>query len=250
MRKTIFALVLSVLLVQCRKTEVIVVSGYPPINVPNDLPVGKSGHDLLSGSNYSYLDIEIQYMPGMQLQAESVNNLVNFLNTYLNKPGGIGVTSKEVPSIAKTTVSLDDVATFEKQYRTAYNSGNHMRAYVVVVDAGYTTQGVIGVAYRNTSLCIFGKTVQSSSGNFGQVSRVKLETGVLDHEWGHLLGLVNNGTPMVTDHEDTQHKVHCNNKNCLMYYETETGGLPNMMNTALPTLDANCISDLKGNGGK
>jgi hypothetical protein len=249
MRKIIFVLATVLLLFGCHKTEVIEVSGYASINVPNDLPVGKSAHDLLSGSNYTGLDIELQYMPGVQLQAESVNNLVSFLNTYLNKPDGITVNSTAVPSIGKTTVSLDDIASYEKQHRTAYNSDKHLRAYVLVADAGYTTQGVIGVAYRNTSLCIFGKTVQASSGSFGQVSRVKLETGVLEHEWGHLLGLVNNGTPMVANHEDTLHKVHCTNKNCLMYYETETGGF-SMLNTALPTLDASCTNDLKTNGGK
>jgi hypothetical protein len=69
----------------------------------------------------------------------------------------------------------------------------------------------------------------------------------LKHEFGHLLGLVDVGSPTVNPHEDTNHPNHCDSRDCLMYYATETAATSN--NIAL-TLDDNCKADLKANGGK
>jgi predicted Zn-dependent protease len=75
------------------------------------------------------------------------------------------------------------------------------------------------------------------------------------HEFGHLFGLVNNGTPAQSDHEDTTpgSKAHCKVEGCLMVASLEFG------NSALGVLeganvsadfDEKCRLDLKANGGK
>lgn len=219
-------------------------------NPANDLSVGASARDLLSASSYTTVNIQIEYSPGMQLQQGSINNLVAFLQTFLNKPGGINITQTQVGSLNKSQISVNDALLFEQSNRTVYTSGNSIGIFILVADADYSTPGVGGVAYLNTSVVILEKTVQSNSGGIGQANRVNVESGVLEHEFGHLLGLVNNGTPMVVPHEDEAHKPHCNNKNCLMYYEIETSGLMNGLNSGIPTLDANCFNDLRANGGK
>ena len=43
-------------------------------------------------------------------------------------------------------------------------------------------------------MVIFGKTIHDNSGALGQTSRTKLESTVLDHEFGHILGLVDIGS--------------------------------------------------------
>ena len=45
--------------------------------------------------------------------------------------------------------------------------------YVLFTDASYEVANVLGVAYRNTSVVLFGKTIRSNSGGLGQASRVK-----------------------------------------------------------------------------
>ncbi|MBC7586741.1 MAG: hypothetical protein H7178_00160 [Chitinophagaceae bacterium] len=40
-------------------------------------------------------------------------------------------------------------------------------------DASYDVANVLKVAYRNTSVVLFGKTIRSNSGGLGQASRVK-----------------------------------------------------------------------------
>ncbi len=88
-------------------------------------------------------------------------------------------------------------------------------------------------------------------GGLAQPSRAAAETAVINHEFGHLLGLVNNGTPMIGDHQDEPHGKHCDNSKCLMYYAAETSDLlANLLTGAVPGLCVNCENDLKGNGGK
>ena len=79
-----------------------------------------------------------------------------------------------------------------------------------------------------------------------------METTVVSHEFGHILGLTNLGSDMQEDHEDDAHPKHCDVEICLMYWATESSaGLDNMLNmTSAPQLDAQCIADLQANGGK
>src|SRR5690349_6793833 len=99
MKKIFFVLSLVFITVRCTKESTAPTSNQP-INALNVLSVGKSAHDLVSTQASSSLAIEIQYMPGMQLLPESVDNLLNFLKTYLDKPGGITITQKQVTSFA------------------------------------------------------------------------------------------------------------------------------------------------------
>lgn len=246
--KRLFSTLLVIILVTgCRKDTVTTTTGGPNSAIDKQ-SVGSSARDLLTSSRYPILNIEIQYAPGMKPQDQTVTNLINFLNTYLNKPAGINVTQTAVPSLNAATVSLQDIANYENRNRVVYTTGNSIAVWILFADADYTTANVGGVSFWNTSIAIFEKTIQARSGGIGQASRVKVESGTLIHEMGHLLGLVNLGTPMVKPHEDASHPSHCSNTACLMYYATQTSGLMNA--NALPTLDADCVNDLRGNGGK
>ena len=74
----------------------------------------------------------------------------------------------------------------------------------------------------------------------------------MNHEFGHILGLVNNGTPVQSDHHDTANGAHCDVEDCLMYWQAETsGGLGDLVGmSSPPPLDPQCIDDLQANGGK
>lgn len=216
-----------------------------------DQSVGVSAHDLLSSDRYTSLKIEIQYMPGFKPDADAVNHLVNFLTTRLNKPSGIEVVQQEIAASANTVLSTQEVLNIEKQNRTVYTKDNQLGVYFLFTNGNYTDDNVLGIAYRNTSMCLFGKKIQDNSGGVGQASTYKLEATVLEHEFAHILGLVNTGSSMQTAHQDTPHGAHCNNKNCLMYYAAETTDMLGFLVTGnIPSLDSNCINDLKANGGK
>jgi hypothetical protein len=217
----------------------------------HDRATGASANDLLSSARYISLKIEIQYMPGFEPDVAAINHLSGFLSSRLNKPGGIEVIQKQIPAAAGTVLSAQDVRNIEKQNRTVYTSGNQLAVYFLFTNGKYSTDKVLGIAYQNTSMCLFGKTVHENSGGVGQASRSKLEATVMEHEFAHILGLVNTGTSMQTAHQDAAHGAHCNNENCLMYYAAETTDILGFLVTGnIPSLDASCINDLNANGGK
>ncbi len=242
-------LVAAVFFASCSK------SGY--VNNP-DIPdnlhnrnVGASANDLLASSKYSSLKIEVQYMTGYQPDAAALDHLKNTLNGLLNKPGGITVVTKEIPASSNSSLSVNDVISIEKNNRTAFTNGNELAVYILYTNGNYTDPGVLGVAYKNTSAVLFGKKINDNSGGLGQASRTKLVATVAEHELGHLLGLVDLGTPMQTGHKDDPHGNHCSNTSCLMYYTSETTDILGFLVTgSIPVLDANCRADLQANGGK
>lgn len=215
----------------------------------NDRSVGSSAKDLLSASKYTSLKVNIQYMPGYAPDQGALNHLHTFLTNILNKPGGITITTKEIPAAANTTLAVEDVHAIEKANRTGSNTSNEINVYILYTNGNYTNAEVLGIAYKNTSAALFGKKIHDNSGGVGQVSRTKLEATVLEHEMGHILGLVNIGSPMQTPH--SMHGNHCDNQFCLMYYASETMDILGILLTGnVPMLDVNCLDDLRANGGK
>lgn len=247
--KAFIAVMLVASIVSCKKETAF--SNNPSANDLHNKSVGYSANQLLSGGTYKSLKIEIQYMTGLAPDAAALSHLQNVLNSYLNKPSGITIVTKEIPATSSTTLSIDQIKTIEEQNRTVFTSGDQLGVYFLYTNGNFTEDNVLGVAYRNTSMTLFGKKIHDNSGGLGQTSRTKLEATVLEHEFGHILGLVDIGSPMQTNHKDAAHGNHCSNNNCLMYYASETTDILGFLLTGnIPSFDANCIADLHANGGK
>ena len=247
MKKILLVSSLLVFLFSCRKQN-----NTNPETLPNsysDQALGKSAVDMLSSVTYTTLNIQVQYMPGYPLDATTISNLTAYLNGICNKPGGINITQSQIAANGHA-FTVDSAAITERINRTAYTSGNTIAVYILVTDGFDTSLTTLGFAYRNTSICLFGKDIYANSGGFGQPTRVALETSVLEHELGHILGLVNLGTPMQVFHQDTVHNNHCTNPHCLMYYAIDTHNVIPTLSSTVPLLDSNCLNDLHANGGK
>jgi predicted Zn-dependent protease len=219
-------------------------------------PPGVNANSFLAANAYDQLVIEVQYVTGFAPSQQAVNNLTGLLQGYLNKPVGISVEQKAVSSPGKANYSLADIKDFESHNRTQLTKDKKLTAYVFFADGDYaetasSSSKVLGIAYRSGSIVIFEKTIKSFSGGLTQPPTATLESIVMEHEFGHLLGLVNNGSNMQTAHQDTANGKHCSNQNCLMYYLAETSDVvANITGGNVPPLDSNCINDLKANGGK
>jgi hypothetical protein len=214
-------------------------------------------NDFLASTKYDKLVIQIQAVSGYELTDQTVTNLVSFLEQRLNKPGGIEVLKNSVASPGKATLTLDDLMALEKTNRTQFSDlgMKTLTAYFFVADGEYsgstTDSKVLGIAYSSSAMVLFEQSIRSFTGNAGQPSLTTLESTVIEHEFGHILGLVNDGTNMQTAHQDEPHGKHCNNTNCLMYYDVETSAsVTNIFGGGIPSLDTNCLNDLKANGGK
>lgn len=217
--------------------------------------ISVNAKDYLSANNYDKLIIQIQYVNGLQPSAGAVEDLKTFLSQRLNKPGGVEVTYSNINSPGKSVYTINDIRAIESINRGVKHEGRSITAYILFLDGEYSQNTsnlkTLGIAYGSSSMVIFEKTIRDLSGGLGQPSVSSVETTVCEHEFGHVLGLVNNGTDMTTGHQDEPHGKHCNNTNCLMYYTAETSDmLSNLLGNNVPVLDANCINDLKANGGK
>jgi hypothetical protein len=251
MRRIIYIiLVLSFVALQCKKdTE--------PYKSPaqnsydHNLNPGKSARDFLGSASYKSLKIEIQYMPGFRPDPRAINIFIDLLSERLKKPSGILVEEKEIDPTLKTTFILSDISGIESRNRTVFTNGDQMGAYILFTSGAYYTGNILGLAYKNTSVCFFGEPLQIFSGGVTEEDKIRIIALLLTHEFGHLLGLVDMGTLMFVAHRDINNGNHCDNSDCLMHHSFE----PDTRNFARilqydPSFDANCINDLHANGGK
>ena len=209
----------------------------------------------LESGKFDRLAIQIVYEKGYALTSETKTHLQNFLAERLNKPDGIIFDEKEIPFQGKGLIGMNDIRNMEKQFRTNFSKGKTLAVFVFCGAGDYSGNSgnskVLGIAYDNTSLALFGKTIHAYSGGLTQPPRSVLESTVTEHEFGHLIGLVDNGTNMVQYHRDVENGHHCDKKDCLMYYAAETTDIiSNLLGGEVPALDNYCVRDLQGNGGK
>ncbi|MFT5751434.1 MAG: hypothetical protein ACI86L_000935, partial [Dokdonia sp.] len=148
----------------------------------------------------------------------------------------------------------NEIVAIEDEHRTVFNNGDEIGVYVFFSNGNSSSNSgnsvVLGTAYRNTSMVIYQKTFidlanQSTTG----INRTLIETSTLRHEFGHIFGLVNTGTPLTSAHEDQNNTRHCNVEECLMYFQTVTNIFNNSNLSSIPDFDPLCIADLQANGG-
>ncbi len=251
MKTLLQVLIITALLTGCNKSDGDYVNNPGISGQLHNRSVGTSANELLALSKYTSLKIEVMYMTGYAPDAAALNHLQATLSGLLNKPGGISIATREIPASTNTSLSVNDIVQIEKANRTVFTDGLQIAVSILITNGSYVDANVLGVAYKNTSVALMGKTINDNSGGLGQASRTKLVATVLEHELGHLLGLVDLGSPMQTGHKDAAHGSHCNNTNCLMHYTSETSDILGFLITGnIPSFDTNCRADLTANGGK
>ena len=250
--KLIPVLALFVLLSSCKSDD----SG-DSVNDPraeNLKVLGASAEDILSNDIYSSITIEIAYATGFKPKEETISLFRTLLNDRLNKPGGINIIESEISTSVDTSLTLDEIKNLESTHRTTYTTGDNIAVYIYFANGNSSndtsTSVTLGTAYRNTSIIVFEKTLLDLATNQGSDLLV-LEATTAQHEFGHILGLVNlsNDDIHPSGHEDAAHPNHCVVEDCLMYYES-TNFRSLRGKTTIAEFDALCISDLQSKGGK
>lgn len=265
----------------------------PPVDKTANLQgTGDSANDILSNDNFDKLLIEIDYVQGFKPTEEAMTNFVDFFLKVYTFKENIEFVYEEVPSPDKEELTLDEIAELEGKHRNFYNTGSTLAIHIYFADApsedDEEDEGLVtlGAVYRNTSMIIHEATVRKLASKSPFITNADVETATINHEFGHLFGLVNLGTAMVNPHEDAEAVNHCDQEGCLMRAElqfgvplinktplTENKGLTksgikvacalsgqsvlrmlkkqsSKGNTAIVNLDIECINDIKANGGK
>ncbi len=225
----------------------------------NRQATGTSAEDFLRDNNFTSITLEIVYAEGFNPEPGTVNHLLNFLEERIHKPGGITVVERMIqPNMTGNSYTINNIVAIENEHRTFYNDGTNLAVYVFFSNKNSSndtpTRVTLGTAYRNTSAVIYKKTINDVAISHG-INIGLAERTTLNHEVGHLLGLVNLQQDDIHQvHEDTQHSKHCMVEECLMYFET-TGNRAAVTRMLLSKstdrlLDELCIEDLQAKGGK
>ncbi len=190
---------------------------------------GSSANDILSNNNFSSITVEIAFVQGFRPTQEAIDGFEDFLQLHSFKEN-INLVFTELPSPQEADLTLQEISDLEIENRTVYNDGDNLGVYIYFADAPSENDDLdeglvtLGAVYRNTSMVIYESTIIALASNSNVVTATDIEGATLNHEFGHLMGLVNLGTVAINDHEDTTTddngnvvgNNHCNVPGCLM----------------------------------
>ena len=212
---------------------------------------GASAADLLRSTDFDRLLVQVQHVAGFRPSDEGLDNLRAFLETHLDKPGGVTLQVDAPLAITpQATYSPADVRALEAAHRTVYTQGTTLATYLLFLDGSYSeASNVLGIAYNNTSMAVFQEQIVANTGGPLEPTAATVEGTVANHEFEHLLGLVNTGSPMQVEHQDEAHGAHCDDQQCLMYYAVRTTDFLSNLLGGMASLDQDCLDDLAANRG-
>ncbi|PJZ69758.1 hypothetical protein CH373_11040 [Leptospira perolatii] len=130
----------------------------------------------------------------------------------------------EITPENQATWTIPEILSLAAKYQTATSDYTNARFFLAFVKGyldnnGSPNPNVVGVNISGTPVTIVFKDVVNSS--FTLLQKPRAEQITVVHELGHALGMVNNGVPMVSSHQDVANGHHCSNSTCGMYYSVE-----------------------------
>jgi hypothetical protein len=139
-----------------------------------------------------------------------------------------GIPAKYVPTLVWTDSFMHFVKEIHSRYKTTEDTVVIHILYLpgIYFDSATT----IGIAYTDYAFSIFLPPEGDSR-----------ERSTLLHEFGHLIGLLDN-SPRNDRFRDKHHHMHCSNEECVMYWSAIGGESPDF--------DTSCKTLIKMNGGK
>ncbi|HEY5924279.1 MAG TPA: hypothetical protein VIV11_21525 [Kofleriaceae bacterium] len=131
----------------------------------------------------------------------------------------------DIGPITDDELTIEDIVALGNIHRSAYNTETS-RAYYVMFVSGYFADdtgpkhGVLGVSIGDT-IAMFKDVIRSTNIVVAPNVVRYVEQSTLIHELAHSIGLTDNGVPMVSPHKDAPHGAHCNNQDCVMFWQND-----------------------------
>jgi hypothetical protein len=236
--------------------------------------LGSEAANILSTTSYPKFVVEIDYVEGYAPDAKAYEFVKKVISEVMEKPGGADVYLDTVlpPMGEDHEYLLTDIKAIEKEHRSTYRGGDTVAMYFLFLDGRYQgdtdTLMTLGLAYSGSSMVMFKNNfakvcaplvaANEDSPDIAELLCPLSEGTTWVHEMGHLMGLVNTGTEMVTPHQDPDdHGAHCDNPDCIMFWLNNT---TSMMDTIIQRIetgnkdffpfDGNCLADLEAMGSQ
>ena len=180
--------------------------------------------------------VEIDYEAGNE---PFTGNIIGFGDTFdisktnidrlfagrkmLTIPSTLGA-MQSIGNVADEELTVQDIQALVATHRMGHDSATEKTYYILFVSGHFTdangpNASVLGVSIGNTGVIAMFKDVVRSTG-LSNVQRF-VEQSTLVHELGHAIGLVNNGVPLASAHQDGPHGAHCTDTSCVMYWQNE-----------------------------
>lgn len=229
---------------------------------------GPGPRDYLSSAKYDRLIIEIDTVEGMDPPVAALDTLRARLVEVVDKPAGVELRKDETLRPRGSPWTDDAVLAASSSNRDIKTDGDTVVIHLLFVDNEYADGRVLGATYSakrgdnvvsTGPIVIFSETIKDAACPpplgvcfFEQ----QTWTAVLVHEFGHALGLVNNGIPMVTPHEANEcggqpDRGHSSSTSSVMNCQVETINVRNAFTNGPPTtFDVNDKKDLCAVSGR
>jgi hypothetical protein len=181
---------------------------------------------------YSRLEFEVDSVAGLEPRDGASAPVLAALGRSVDKSGGIalradGELEPHAEDFVWTFAELSALA--QRSFEDRSDSGR-ISIHMLFVDGHYegdSDQGVVlGVAWEHRHIAMFKDNItrscnsRSTLGLLDPAACQRAEAAVWLHEVGHVLGLVDNGLPMVQNHRDPDpaHGRHDADPACVMYW--------------------------------
>ena len=207
-----------------------------------DNVTGQCRYEILRANEYSSVHLEINYVTGHSPDSDALNLLKQRIKEVTDK-STVTVSQSSFGS-TQSSYTLEEILEIENEERSRFKSGNTFVIHILYLNGEYKDNDqTLGLAYSGTSFVMFKEKIEDAA--FLLISAKDIEKSVIVHEFGHLLGLVNNGYQSPHDHEDPQHPHHSNNEDSVMYWAIESQDIANQIDGEPPNnFDSYDLDDL------
>lgn len=126
-----------------------------------------------------------------------------------------------IPDQNKSSWTANDAVDLFERHHNLQPTQTQGVFYIYFVN-GFSSSGQSTIAFsvNTTPVILVFKDVITQSGVSNILQRF-IEQSTIVHELGHAFGLVNNGIPMVVNHQALDQSAHTQNQDCVMYYLNE-----------------------------
>jgi len=203
-------------------------------NEVNDFGVvGSLNHQYLQPQPFSKLIVEIDHVDSVSPSQSSVDTFLSTIKQFVDKPDGVVRLGDNTLKALKDSYSVQDLLNVAKTNRSNYSQGNIVSLYVLYVNGEFAgNTNALGVALNSSMFVIFKDKIKEAT--TALIFTSEIERAVLNHELGHLFGLININYQSSINHEDSGHPHHSNNSESVMFWAVEDISVSNLLRGGPP----------------
>lgn len=188
----------------------------------------------LFGPNVTNVDIEVDYADGAAPYVGAAGQYKDVWNFFRTNTNAVFDGQKDIsfPNTLEGMEKLDDVTApaftksdvlaVAKAHRQGASATDTASFYVVFLnghfkdDAGNVQPDVTSTAIADKGVIAIFKPAIATFENPKSAIAQLVEQSALLHQIGHVVGFVNNGVPLNSEHHDAANGAHCTNQACIM----------------------------------